>query len=41
MHKTQKEQVNMGCDYEETCLTFYARSRQSFLFIYLFDFAGS
>ena len=36
MYKTQKEQVNMGCDYEEMCLTFYARGRQSFsLFICL------
>ena len=41
MYKIQKEQVNMGCDYEEMCLTFYARGPQSFLFIYLFDYAGS
>lgn len=41
MYKIQKEQVNMSCDYEEMCLTFYARGPQSFLFfIYLFDYAG-
>ena len=30
MYQTQKEQVNMGCDSEEMCLTCEARGMQKF-----------